>query len=970
MKRRPGVIFWGALALCLLLGYERILADPNQQAGTGSVVITEFSAVGTAGLFDEDEDRSDWIELTNQSAGAVDLDGWMLSDDPMQLDKWTFPSVMLGSGESLLVFASEKDRRDLDAAEGRPYLHTNFKLDSDGGFLALSPPTSRQFLDASVYDYPAQTVGLSYGLATMPDGSTETHYLEPPTPGAPNLNQMVWQGLLPPVTFSAPHAIASQPISVTLSIPTPSAEIRYTTDGSIPTFDNGMLYTAPLTITQTTALRAAAFLPDYYHSPIVTQSYIFLQDVLTQASDPSGWPATWGTHRITRGPYEAGTPVQADYAVDSRVVNDPVDGPLLEQGLRSIPSLSLVTDLTNLDIYADPQARGRETERPVSVEWIEPGGEPGFQIDAGLRIQGGAGRWEAMPKHSFRLFFRGEYGTPRLEYRAFADSYVATFDTLVLRAGVDWGFAGYVPEDGVIINHRNSTYLNDAWARATQLATSGTAAHGRFVHLYLNGLYWGVYELVERPDASFASSYLGDNKEAWASISHGGYVSGRPDRFDVLLKLAQDGGLDDPERYATFLEFFNPAQFSDYVLVNWYAGNTDWLNNNWYVDVRNPDGRNHFFVWDAESTWENGANISLTGDPTRVEPFPNIIKLIFEAAWANPDFRMTFADRAYRHLFNDGALTDAVAQARWSALQTQLDTAIVGESARWGDARYPEQPISRTDWLAANQIVLDQMDGNGARLLNLLTEANLYPTLEPPVISPHGGEFTQTVTVTLSAPQGVIYFTTDDSDPRMADTGEPAPGAQVYREPLQITTGRVAARTWLDGEWSPLNEVQFAQPGQYARLVISEIMYNPYGGQEIEFLELKNIGTTAADLSGAYFEGIEYLFADGTTLAPGGHLVLARDFERFRRRYPEADVHGIYEGKLSDKGEMLTLYARNGDLLAQVTYDDEEGWPLSADGAGDSLVFVESCGDPAQVACWQVSTTLYGTPGTDEPGAR
>lgn len=970
MKRRPGVIFWGALALCLLLGYERILADPNRQAGTGSVVITEFSAVGTTGLFDEDGDRSDWIELTNQSAGEVDLEGWMLTDDPTQPDKWTFPSVMLQSGESLLVFASEKDRRDLDLAEGRTYLHTNFKLDSDGGYLALSPPTSRQFLDATVYDYPPQTVGLSYGLATMPDGSSEAHYLEPPTPGAPNLNQTVWQGLLPPVAFSTSHMIASEPISVTLSIPTPGVEIHYTTDGSIPTLDNGMLYTEPLTITQTTMLRAAAFLPDYYHSPVFTQSYIFLRDVLTQAANPSGWPATWGIHRITRGSYEAGTPVQADYAVDTRVVNDPVDGPLLVQGLLSLPSLSLVTDLANLDIYADPQARGRETERPVSVEWIEPNGEPGFQIDAGLRIQGGAGRWEAMPKHSFRLFFRGEYGTPRLEYRAFSDSYVATFDTLVLRAGVDWGFAGYVPEDGVVINYRNSTYLNDAWVRATQLATSGTAAHGRFVHLYLNGLYWGVYELVERPDASFAASYLGGSKETWSSISHGGYVSGRPDRFDVLLKLAQEGGLDDPERYATFLEFFNPAQFSDYILVNWYAGNTDWLNNNWYVDVRNPDGRNHFFVWDAESTWENGANISLTGDPTRVEPFPNIIQPIFEAAWANPDFRMTFADRVYRHLFNNGALTDAVAQARWRALQTQLDTAIVGESARWGDTRYPEQPISRTDWLIANQTVLAQMDGNGARLLDLLTEAGLYPTLAPPVISPHGGEFTQTVTVTLSAPQGVIYFTTDDSDPRLAGTGEPAPDAQVYREPLQITTGRVAARTWLDGEWSPLNEAQFAQPGQYARLVISEIMYNPYGGQEIEFLELKNIGTTAADLSGAYFEGIEYLFADGTTLAPGGHLVLARDFKRFRRRYPEADVHGVYEGKLSDKGEMLTLYARNGDLLAQVTYDDEEGWPLSADGAGDSLVFVESCGDQAQVACWQVSTTLYGTPGTDEPSAR
>jgi hypothetical protein len=975
MKRRPGWLFWGVLALCLLVGLDRILADPDQPTGRSAVGISEFLAVNGAGILDDDQERSDWIEIHNRSAQTIDLEGWTLTDDPTQPDKWTFRAFPLAPGQVILVFASGKNRREIEPENGRFYLHTNFRLDSAGGFLALYPPTSRRQLDASVYTYPAQIADVAYGLATLPDGRRAPGFLEPATPGDISTPQTVWQGILPAVTFSAPHALVSAPISVTLSSPTPDAQIRYTTDGSTPTLANGATYTQLLTLTQTTPLRAVAFLDGYRPSPAATQSYLFLPDVLAQPAAPSGWPATWGTHRINRGPYHAGAPVEADYAVDTRVVQDAQDGPLLAEGLRSLPSLSLVTDMANLDIYADPQTRGRDTERPVSVEWIEPDGAPGFQVDAGVRIQGGAGRWEFMPKHSFRLFFRRQYGTAWLNYPLFPDSQVTLFDTLVLRAGVNYGFAGEIPPDGATVDYRRTTYLRDAWARASQLAASGVAAHGRFVHLYLNGLYWGLYEVVERPDASFASAYLGGDESSWASINHGGYVSGAADRFDVLLDMAQAGGLDDPDRYATFLEFFDPAQFSDYVLVNWAAGNRDWLWNNWYVDVRNPAGRNQFYIWDAEATWDHGANIRLNSYQPPGAPFPNITKLIFQAAWANPDFRMTFADRAYYHLFDDGALTDGAAKQRWLALQAQIDTAIVGESARWGDTRYPEQPIRRGDWLAANQAVLAQMDGNAARLLRLMTTAGYYPTLAPPSIHPRGGEFVDAVTVTLTSPltptSGIVYYTTDGSDPRTPASGEPSAHAQRYAEPLRLTaSGRVLARTWVDGEWSPLHEVAFTRRGEQPHIVISEIMYNPYIDEQMEFLELRNVGTGVANLSGAYFAGIDYRFPDGFTVAPGGHVVLLRDLSRFRRRYPEVEIHGVYRGKLSDKGETLTLYAAGGEILVQVAYDDDRGWPLSADGAGDALVLVAGCADPTVRACWRASATLYGTPGGDEAGAR
>ncbi len=401
-----------------------------------------------------------------------------------------------------------------------------------------------------------------------------------------------------------------------------------------------------------------------------------------QPDDPAGWPQRWGTHPISIGEYEAGTPVQPDYGMDAKITADPQYGPQLTGALAALPSISLVMDVGDFtSLHTSPQDRGVHTERPVSVEMFYPDGEQaGFQVDAGVRIQGGAGRWEFMPKHSFRLFFKQRYGASKLNHALFPDSPLTEFDTVVLRAGVDRSFAGHPSTPDAPVDHRQTTYLRDEWTRASQIAASGAGSHGEFVHLYINGRYWGLYNVVERPDASFAASYFGGDKDRWFSANHGGAVGGQPDRFDVLLRLAQEGGLDDAQKYATMLEFIDPIQFSDYVIVNWYAGNHDWPENNWYVDVQNPAGRNYFFVWDAEMTWDDGAAIVLGSDGWEGAPYPNVVKLVFEALMENADFRMTFADRLYRQLHHDGNLTDAAAVARWHALTEKVEPAIVAES--------------------------------------------------------------------------------------------------------------------------------------------------------------------------------------------------------------------------------------------------------------------------------------------------
>ncbi len=965
-------LFWALLLLFCLFNLSRLLADPTMPGvGTPSrVVINEFMANQDGVLADEEGDFVDWIELYNPTAKTVDLTQWSLTDDATQPTKWIIPDLQLESGAYLVIYASGKDQRRIKTQEidGEvENLHTNFRLTSEGGFLALYPPNTRRHLDGSAVTYPDQLLNMTYGLLPpTTDGTPQYGFFEEPTPGMANTT-VLWYGAVEPVTVSVPHGFYNAPFTVALETTTPAATIRYTLDGSEPTLTTGFPYTSPIAVATTTILRAGAFVAEARPAPVTTHTYIFTEAVRRQPKLPPGFPATLGTYENTFGGYTAGEPRVMDYEMDPTIVNDPHYGALLDESLRAIPSLSLVTAMDNLDLYAQPRARGPETERPVSLELIDPSGEQlGFQVNAGLRIQGGAGRWEFMPKHSFRLFFKRQYGAPQLVYPLFPDSPVTEFDTVILRAGVDRSFAGHPPAPDRQVDHRQTTYARDEWLRNAQLAMSGVGVHGRFVHLYLNGLYWGLYNLVERPDHAFASSYLGGDKADWFAVNHGGMIEGLADRFNILIQLAQEGGLADPSRYTTMLEFIDPVQFSDYLIVNWYAGNGDWPNNNWYADVSYPAGKNLFWAWDGEDTWHDGAAINLGPDREEGRPFPNVIKLAFLALMENQDFRLLFADRLYKHLFNDGALTPENAQARWLAITGEVEMAIIAESARWGDARYVP-PITQEDWYKARDAVLQQMVGNHEKLLALTRQAGYYPTLDPPQFSQFGGVFTDQVAVILQTAAGDIYYTLDGSDPREAVTGVPAAGALHYQAPVALTTATVVkARVKVGEAWSALAEAAFRLPDQQPQLRITELMYHPLEDERDEFLELTNTGAVAIDLSNAYMSGVDFRFPAYTLLPSGQSMTLVSDFGEFRERYPEVEIAGVFAGKLSDRGETIAVHRADGTILTSVTYDDDGAWSLLPDGRGYSLELANLDGDPNRPENWRASHAIDGSPGEVE----
>lgn len=958
MKRHYKTLFWATVLGCLCLGLWLNTATPATNAGTGDIVINELVASNVTGLVDEDGETSDWIELYNRGSQAANLSGWALTDDPNQPEKWMFPNITLNSGDYLVVFASGKNRQPTGSDSP---LHTNFRLNKRGDFLGLYRLLDQRFIDAIEPQFPGQLQDIAYGRYS--NGAAFV-FLEPATPGQPNDAAQVWPDIVAPVAFSVNRGFFDSPFTVALTSTTPGAMIRYTLDASEPSEESGVAYTEPIEIESTTLLRAAAFKPQRLPSDIQTHSYIFLDDVVRQPADPPGFP--YG----------------ADYAMDPRVVNDPRYSDQIDEALLSIPSISLVTDMQNLDIYQNPTERGVEWERPVSVEFIDPAnGSRNFHINAGARIQGGVGRQKVYPKHSMRLFFKGMYGATKLEQPIFPDSSVTAFDTLVLRGGVNRTFAGYVGLGDRAEDLRRTTYARDEWLRASQIAMSGVGSHGIFVHLYLNGLYWGLYNVVERPDASFTSSYLGGEREDWYAGNLDGVVSGDSARFDKLHALARAGNLDDPEKYAVINSYLDIEQFADYIILNFYAGNTDWAHNNWYAGLHNPDGKVNYFVWDGEKIWFDGAKTYLGKEEFGGKR--NRVKRLVNALMENDDFRMTLADRLYKHLFNDGPLTEANARVRWLDISAQIEQAIIAESARWGDVVF-NPPLTQADWRVARDDVLAQMDGNAAKLVALAREAGYYPPVDPPTFNKAGGQVTAGFKLVLSPTPGEgndpappadghtgLYVTTDGSDPRRPVSGAIAPGATRYTQPLVLTTTTtVKARSLRNNTWSALNEAAFYVADPTRQLRITELMYNPPEGGDYEFIELKNTGSGEFNLADAGFEGIEFTFPPNTPpLAPGQFIVLARDPVAFAEKYPDVAVFGAYRGQLSNGGETIALRDQSGQVIVSAAYDDENGWPLSPDGQGDSLVLTDPGGDPDSPKSWQASSTLGGSPGMDDSGS-
>jgi hypothetical protein len=145
---------------------------------------------------------------------------------------------------------------------------------------------------------------------------------------------------------------------------------------------------------------------------------------------------------------------------------------------------------------------------------------------------------------------------------------------------------------------------------------------------------------------------------------------------------------------------------------------------------------------------------------------------------------------------------------------------------------------------------------------------------------------------------------------------------------------------------------------------ITEIMYDPLGNGDKEFIEIYNGSDVTVNLGGwSFSNGVKYSFPGGTTLAPGKYGVVVRNSPVFRASYPNARVFGQYAGKLVGSGELVRLVNSSGAGMTQVDYRSGGGWPISPRNGGPSLSLIRPNADETVVGCWGASTAMGGSPG-------
>ena len=843
------------------------------------------------------------------------------------------------------------------------------------------------------------------------------NYLSTATPGAPNVSGFL--GYVGDTTFTVDRGFFTNAFDVEIACSTAGSEIYYTTDGTTPATDNGTLYTGAVAIARTTVMRAAAFVEGHQPSDVDTQTYIFLDDIITQGADASGLDPYFPAGSVNGQVF--------DYAMDPDVVNSATYSSQIKNALLDIPSFSIVTDPDHLfdstsGIYVNAMDDGALWERPTSIELINPDGSEGFQINGGIRIRGGMSRQASNPKHSFRLFFRSEYGAARLNYPLFGDEGADSYKRMDLRTGQN--FSWHLGNSGA-----SSTWLYDIFVRDAHREMGQPYTRGNFCHVYINGMYFGLFQTEERPESRYGETYFGGDDEDFDIPKSGddrGLIEATAGNLDAYQDLwtAVDAGVTDNADYFA-IQAMNPDgsendsytrlldvdNVADYMLTVFYVGNRDSplgapstgsMPRNLFAlyNRGNPDGVK-FIAHDAEHALgyhlTAGVDYNITAERSATtESSATLGTMAYFNPWwlhlqlvDNDEYKLRFADRVHRHFFNDGILTPENAAALLNARKAEMDMAIIAESARWGDYKSTPPRTKDDDWLPAVEdgILASylQASPNTRRdvVLTQIRDMGWYPTVDAPEFNQHGGSIASGFALTITG-DSQVYYTLDGSDPRAI--GGAVAGTAYSSAVTLDRSALVKARVLDGGTWSALTEATFIL-NEASPLRVTEIMYNPaapvsgsetnYATSDFEFIEVLNTGTQIVGLAGTEFaDGVVFAFSEGNvaTLDPGEYVVVVSDLDAFKTRYTNwasiniaGEFHGqffIQEAALANAGEDVALHDGFGNTILDFEYND---WYAATEGEGFSLTLIDPTADTntwSDSSSWRPSKYSGGTPGT------
>lgn len=499
-----------------------------------NVYINELMSLNNV-VTDEYGETDDWLEIYNDNDTGVMLEGIYISDDLVDTTKWQFPDPIFISPKSFALIW-------LDDAPDQGANHVPFKLSSGGETVFISQYQGGELVVLDEITFGPLSENVSYGRET--DGGDSWVYFGTYTPDESNNGSDLF--LNASIDFSIEGGFYSSGTELILSTNEPTAEIRYTIDGSLPN-QNSLLYNNAITLNITTLVRARAFKPGYISSLQKEEFYL-----------------VENAHEL---------PV-IQITIDPKYLWDDQEGMYItgENGIEGNCS-NFVQRNWNQD-----------WERPISVRYFEPNGNEAFRLDAAIKIAGGCSRAFAMKP--FNLFFRDD----KVEYPIFEQLGFQEFKRLKLRmSGNDYPL----------------TMVRDASIQAMlyDQVDIDLMAYNPVV-VYLNNEYWGFYGMREMYNKHYIESHHGVDKDSldfiknpykYSEIKEGDKIA-----WDELTNFIENNSLQNDLNFDFVDSKIDINEYMNYNIAEMYSANYDWPANNVAVWRDRNGGKFRWMLYDLD----------------------------------------------------------------------------------------------------------------------------------------------------------------------------------------------------------------------------------------------------------------------------------------------------------------------------------------------------------------------------------
>jgi len=567
----------------------------NSGDATGSLTINEIMASNVDQFVSPAYNFDGWVELYNPTTKTFDLSGLYLSDDANNLTKWRMPSsvgTIPARGYKVIWF----DSNDI-APQNAP-----FKLDTDGGTIYLSD-TKGQLIMSQVY--PSSMERVSYACTT--DGGKTWDSTSMPTPGATNATSQFATEQLTAPAIDQDSKLFDGPFTATVTIPA-GTTLRYTTDGSLPTLENGETsYDGIFTINETTNLRLRLFADGKLASPVTTRSYLYRdRDFLL--------------------------PVISVVADDSFIYSSEMG--VFSTGPNGRPG--------NGKSYKCNW--NMNWERPVNFSYLSEQGDMLFNQDVNLEMCGGWSR--AWTPKAFKLKGSKEMGgNKNMLYPFFSVKPYNRNRTLQIRNG----------------GNDTDCRLRDPALQMIASSAGLNLDYQEFVpiHEFVNGQYMGMLNMREPNNKHFVYANYGwddDEIDQFEMSPDSGYVQkcGTADSFLELVSLSASAA--NPETYAEICSLLDIDAYTNYMALQLYLANWDWPQNNVKGFRHQDNGKFRFVLFDLDGVFSSSDPINGFMDkerytfdqlyPTELGRITDYIRFVtlFKNMLNNSDFRRRFTD--------------------------------------------------------------------------------------------------------------------------------------------------------------------------------------------------------------------------------------------------------------------------------------------------------------------------------------